>query len=630
MSLFEQEFEQGEIKAASKRLGSLFGGEDNFEEVDASFQYEASPSAKSTPSRKKTVEQQQQSGNASPGGVKEPFTRVAASNRILYATTVTQLYKTAPDNQAYGAAGVALMEEKPRSTSLVVYDRSKTPFFRCEVHKDFVIIPQKDNYVCVYDGNGQTWSLLCGSEEESEKFVYSVAHAKLMSSTLATGGAEGGETIQVLQDLTFSGDDKIAEKGDTVQVVFSGWLSKSHQARHMGKEDILVRESTVKLEVGKAPSSAPSIISTAVLGMRRGSKKLALTCSREPQFEDVWVTQAYEVTLSKMKKGKGNSRSRKGTGSASFSLDNLERKKSDQSSSTHHHHHHLESVEEPNVASPEQSSPPKSEKQALIERMARLSAAQNPLTATFNVAIGQPSVSPPRKASSVTSQASGRTSRASEGEGGEPEVKAESSQSSRRSTDHTENVPKQRENEDASPPPASTQAEAVSNEDINDSMATVRPNTTQKRSLQQEPVASPTPSSSSQQMVLPPGWHYIAPPESAPPPPSTSNLVEIQGLSSQMERLLSLQESMLEKMNDISISSSSEKDPDVVIETKEDSVDKDLILTQFQESLSRIVELSKAEMEKTGPDAWNEHVASIMESAVQQELEALENHLKSE
>ena len=45
MSLFEEE--TGEIKAASKRLGALFGN-DGIEEGNASFQYEATPTTQSS------------------------------------------------------------------------------------------------------------------------------------------------------------------------------------------------------------------------------------------------------------------------------------------------------------------------------------------------------------------------------------------------------------------------------------------------------------------------------------------------------------------------------------------------------------------------------------------------------
>jgi hypothetical protein len=64
--------------------------------------------------------------------------QVPEGNRILFATTITQLYKTdgsSSEAVACGAAGVALIEESPRNISLVVYDRKKTPFFRLVIGK---------------------------------------------------------------------------------------------------------------------------------------------------------------------------------------------------------------------------------------------------------------------------------------------------------------------------------------------------------------------------------------------------------------------------------------------------------------------------------------------------------------
>ena len=320
------------------------------------------------------------------------------ANRVLYATTVTQLYKTGSGDQQSqpencGAAGVALIEGFPRVFELVVYDRSKNPFFRCYVNRNMKLGPQSDNWVYVYETDERTsWSLYFTSQEESEKFIWSVTAAKVMAMTATSeaeaslvarlmtkhgegideGREEAGrfDDVEVLQDATFSedGKSKVAEDGDTVQVRYSAWVNQSVQARQITKDELVVDDSVVKFEVGKTLSSPtiPSLVQASVLGMRRGSKRFAFVATVEQVHSDLgacYKVVCYEVTLSKMKKSKSQSSrsSRKSTtGSVSEPEEESQRAKSGSTSN-----HLMEQIEEPR----QELSQNEDKKQSLIGKI---------------------------------------------------------------------------------------------------------------------------------------------------------------------------------------------------------------------------------------------------------------------
>ena len=215
-----------------------------------------------------------------------------------------------------------MMEDSPRLMSLIVYDRSKSPFFTFGVNEAFTLVPQKDNYVAlVSTDRSASWSLLFPSESESEKFVRSVAEARPIAAALvaertASGGDGPSDIDPIVQDLLHSSDDKVAEEGDLVQVQYKRWTSTRFHARPIKKEAAgdSIEESVVKFEVGgKKSSSVPSILAKAVKGMRRGGTRIAMQAcpvssqklqSDQAKEEFVYTVSSYEVVLAKIKKSK--------------------------------------------------------------------------------------------------------------------------------------------------------------------------------------------------------------------------------------------------------------------------------------------------------------------------------------
>ncbi|QDZ24610.1 hypothetical protein HOP50_14g71480 [Chloropicon primus] len=626
----DQEDEVRGLEKASRRLGALFDTDDqSTEEANVTtFKYEpkTSPSPSTRPRKGGSTSSIGGGGGArgsvskqAPGG----YTTVSAGNRVLYATTISQLYKTVTGTEpmACGAAGVALIEETPRSISLVVYDKTKSPFFRSAMTDEFTIVPQSNNYVAFVSpaaaGEGETctWSLLFPSQAESHKFTYSVATARLMASTLASEKTSTGEPIELFQDSMHSDDDKVAATGDTVQVIFSAWVNKSLHARSITKDDVMVHESVAKFEVGKKASSVPGVVSRAVEGMRRASKRLGFVASvaetREPEG-CVYTVSSYEITLSKIRKNKGSSsgRSRKET-TGSFSEDVRPqvqaRSASPQpqpASPQSQPASPAPSVEE-ETHQPQQPKAEKSEKEKLIERMAKLSAAQNPYgTAPINMfakptrSLSSLSASPPVQSPPVR----------------EPQRPMEPEQDVA-SPAAPEAARAQREpQEDHSP----NKAKAESANSVDDQVAEEAPRAVAQSSPggKKEPVSdSPLPAKTAQssiQMVLPPGWHYVAPPSEAMPPPKSASA---ERLSKDMSMLSSQMADLMKKLD--RVGGKEEQEPpspadDAKIDSAMECVDK---------TLNEIVESMQ------GLEGWNKDLNQALAGAIEKEKEALKARL---
>lgn len=414
--LFEdQEGEVAQAKQASKRLGALFDDDLSHDEAGSmTFKYEPKPSPSRASSRKPA---------GSVTGA-EPYATVDQESRMLYATTISSLYRTRPGSsqpEACGAAGVALLEETPRSTALVVYDKTKTPFFKCGVCDELVLVPQASNYVAVVvegnQGEGKTsWSLLFPTQAESEKFAWNVGAARVMAAIAAQEALDesngGHVAAEVFQDSAHS-DDKTAAVGDTVQVVYSSWADRSLEGRKISKEDPASAETVAKFEVGKKSSSVPAMVARAAEGMRRGSKRIAFRAEQvscvEGDTKRVYSVASFEVTLAKMKKSKSSSAGRRKNTTGSFSEDvrplspPAERPSPGASAAEG-----TEAAAAPVAAAEEEAgeavqSPEKTDKEMLIERIAKMSAAQNPYgMAPINM-FAKPAAKPDSRKSSQSS-----------------------------------------------------------------------------------------------------------------------------------------------------------------------------------------------------------------------------------
>ena len=143
-----------------------------------------------------------------------------------------------------------------------------------------------------------------------------------------------------------------------------------------------------KFEVGKKSSSVPAMVARAAEGMRRGSKRIAFRAEQvscvEGDTKRVYSVASFEVTLAKMKKSKSSSAGRRKNTTGSFSEDvrplspPAERPSPGASAAEG-----TEATAAPLAAAEEEAgeavqSPEKTDKEMLIERIAKMSAAQNP------------------------------------------------------------------------------------------------------------------------------------------------------------------------------------------------------------------------------------------------------------
>ena len=596
MSLLFGDQDAEEAQAAGKRLGMLFDTEDTSTQDAASTTFKYEPESKPKPAPSKGSGEDGSSQSAT------PTKQSSQGSLVYYATTINQLYKTSGlEYEPCGPAACCLMEDSPRLMSLIVYDRSKAPFFTFGVNEAFTLVPQKDNYVALVSADrSASWSLLFPSESESEKFVRSVAEARLVAAALvaertASGGDGPSDIDPIVQDLLHSSDDKVAEEGDLVQVQNKRWTSTRFHARPIKKEAAgdSIEESVVKFEVGgKKSSSVPSILAKAVKGMRRGGTRIAMTAlpvssqklPDQAKEEYVYTVSSYEVVLAKIKKSKAG---RKNT----FSEDQARTGEI------------FEMAQEPAIAEEGggeggEETRSKTSRGDLVARMAALSAAQNPLAA-MNV-FGRPRTSSNTSATSVSVSPS--TREVVEPPRPAPAAGATGMGNTQEAREGDETTQRGRED---------SHGAAVADEGGAEEHGRREEGVVERESNGAHPSAAPGPPSSAQyQMVLPSGWHYIAPAESMPPPSAVSSTAT-QGLGDLSAQMKTMEESIMGKLVEMQMKSKSEKRLHSEYKAKK----RESVLRAFESVLSSLVQ------EMSGQEGWTEALGAALEAAVEREKE---------
>uniref|UniRef100_A0A8D3E5D3 peptidylprolyl isomerase n=1 Tax=Scophthalmus maximus TaxID=52904 RepID=A0A8D3E5D3_SCOMX len=159
-----------------------------------------------------------------------------------------------------GAA--ALGNHTTKEYKLLLYLSQQKQVTTAKIHTGFVFTVQPNNYYTFYDDQRQNWSLMFESEKASSDFCKEVCLAKVNSAASLDA--------VVVQDLN-PGEGQEVENGDSLEVVYTGWLLQNHTIGQMfdsnQNKDKLLR---LKIGAGKVIKGWEE----GMLGMKKTGRRL--------------------------------------------------------------------------------------------------------------------------------------------------------------------------------------------------------------------------------------------------------------------------------------------------------------------------------------------------------------------
>ncbi|KAG7488889.1 FK506-binding protein 15 isoform X1 [Solea senegalensis] len=188
------------------KLASLFGLDQQSNQGNESFQYTA-------------PKQPRKSSNTAPASQKlpPPPSRAPA---VLLATAVQAFRYINGQYVKQGKLGAAALgNHTTKEYKLLLYLSQQKQVATAKIHPGFVLTVQPNYYCTFYDDQRQNWSLMFESEKASLDFCKEVCLAKVNSAACLDS--------VVVQDLS-PGEGQGVEHGDSLEVVYTGWLLQNH------------------------------------------------------------------------------------------------------------------------------------------------------------------------------------------------------------------------------------------------------------------------------------------------------------------------------------------------------------------------------------------------------------------
>nr|XP_020454977.1 FK506-binding protein 15 isoform X2 [Monopterus albus] len=203
--MFGGDDEEGDFLSPTggAKLASLFGLDQEFSHGNESFQYTApkQPRKISNPATQKPA--------ASPGAPAVLFVTSVQAFRYINGQYVKQ-----------GKLGAAVLgNHTTKEYKLLLYFGQQKQVTTAKIHVGFAFTVQPNNYCSFYDDQRQNWSLMFESEKISSNFCKEVCLAKANSAASLDA--------VVVQDLCL-GEGQGVENGDSLEVVYIGWLLQNH------------------------------------------------------------------------------------------------------------------------------------------------------------------------------------------------------------------------------------------------------------------------------------------------------------------------------------------------------------------------------------------------------------------
>ncbi|XP_073322595.1 FK506-binding protein 15 isoform X2 [Pagrus major] len=233
------------------KLASLFGlDQEASSQGNESFQYTA-------------PKQPRKSSNSAPASQKAA--PPAGAPAVLFATAVQTFRYINGQYVKQGKLGAAVLgNHTTKEYKLLLYLSQQKQVAAAKIHVGFVFTVQPNNYCTFYDDQRQNWSLMFESEKTSSDFCKEVCLAKANS-------AASLDTV-VVQDLSL-GEGQAVENGDSLEVVYTGWLLQNHVIGQMfdsnQNKDKLLR---LKVGVGKVIKGWEE----GMLGMKKAGRRVII------------------------------------------------------------------------------------------------------------------------------------------------------------------------------------------------------------------------------------------------------------------------------------------------------------------------------------------------------------------
>ncbi|XP_016529671.1 FK506-binding protein 15 isoform X4 [Poecilia formosa] len=246
--MFGGEDEDGDFLSPTggAKLASLFGLDQESSQGNESFQYTAPKQP-----RKTTAQAESQKQPAGPA--------------VLLASAVQAFKYINGQYMKQGKLGAAVLgNHATREYKLLLYLSQQKQVTAARIHVGFIFTVQLNNYCTFYDDQRQNWSLMFDSEKNASDFCKEVCLAKANSSSSL-------ESV-VTQDVIL-GEGQAVETGDSMEVVYTGWLLQNHAIGQMfdsnQNKDKLLR---LKLGAGKVIKGWEE----GMLGMKKAGRRLII------------------------------------------------------------------------------------------------------------------------------------------------------------------------------------------------------------------------------------------------------------------------------------------------------------------------------------------------------------------
>uniref|UniRef100_A0A665W3Z8 peptidylprolyl isomerase n=1 Tax=Echeneis naucrates TaxID=173247 RepID=A0A665W3Z8_ECHNA len=224
------------------KLASLFGLDQEASQGNESFQYTA-------------PKQPRKSSNP---GKSTPSSQMKSCTAFVSHSINGQYVKQGK----LGAA--ALGNHASKEYKILLYLSQQKQVTAARIHTGFVFTVQPNNYCTFYDDQRQNWSLMFESEKASSDFCKEVSLAKANSATCL-------DTV-VVQDLSL-GEGQGVENGDSLEVLYTGWLLQNHTIGQMFDSNHN-KEKLLRLKIG-----AGKVIKgweEGMLGMKKAGRRLII------------------------------------------------------------------------------------------------------------------------------------------------------------------------------------------------------------------------------------------------------------------------------------------------------------------------------------------------------------------
>ncbi|XP_040897863.1 FK506-binding protein 15 isoform X2 [Toxotes jaculatrix] len=250
--MFGGDDEDGDFLSPSggAKLASLFGLDQEASQGNESFQYTA-------------PKQPKKSSNQAPATQK--LAPSPGAPAVLFATAVQAFRYINGQYVKQGKLGAAVLgNHTTKEYKLLLYLSQQKQVTAAKIHMGFVFTVQPNNYCTFYDDQRQNWSLMFESEKTLSDFCKQVCLAKVNS-------AASLEAV-VVQDLSL-GEGQGVENGDSLEVVYTGWLLQNHTIGQMFDSN-QNKEKLLRLKIG-----AGKVIKgweEGMLGMKKAGRRVII------------------------------------------------------------------------------------------------------------------------------------------------------------------------------------------------------------------------------------------------------------------------------------------------------------------------------------------------------------------